>query len=127
MGDDDRPLTWLGPTKELLRGMPVAVQRKAGFALRAAQEGRKEPNAVPLTGFGGAGVLEIRIAADGDAYRCVYTVRLAHAVYVLHVFQKKSRTGIATPPEEMATVRRRLAEAERLDAERTARQWEGNA
>lgn len=127
MGDDDRRLTWLGQTKDALRGMPVAVQRKVGFALRAAQEGRKEPNATPLTGFGGAGVLEVRVASEGDAYRCVYTVRLVHAVYVLHVFQKKSRTGIATPPEEIATVRRRLAEAERLDTERTARQSEGNA
>jgi len=81
---------------------------------------KKDPSAVPLTEFGEAGVLEVRVAADGDAYRCVYTVRLAHAIYVLHAFQKKSRTGIATPPEAMATVRRRLAEAEQLDAEYTA-------
>lgn len=120
MGSDDKPLTWMGPTRTLLRQMPADAQRKIGFALRAAQEGRKDTHAVPLTGFSGAGVLEIRIAAAGDAYRCVYTVRLIHAVYVLHVFQKKSRTGIATPAEEIETVRRRLAEAEHLDNERTA-------
>src|SRR5256885_7096620 len=32
-----------------------------------------------------------------STYRAVYTVRLAGRIYVLHVFQKKSKAGIKTP------------------------------
>jgi len=47
------------------------------------------------------------------AYRAVYTAHFDDAVYVLHVFQKKSKSGIATPKQEIALIRRRFAEAER--------------
>lgn len=60
-----------------------------------------------LKGFGGAGVLEIIEDHDGDTYRCVYTVTFRHAVYVLHVFQKKSKRGIATPRQDLDLVRNR--------------------
>ena len=50
-------------------------------------------------------------------YRAIYTIRYATAVYVLHVFQKKSKKGIATPQHEMQLVRRRLARAEELHAD----------
>ncbi len=75
-------------------------------------------NAKPLKGFGGAGVLEIVDSFAGDAYRAVYTVQLATAVYVLHAFQKKSTRGIATPQRELDLVRARLRQAEATDAER---------
>jgi phage-related protein len=71
------------------------VQREIGFALRRAQDGGKHPDAKPLKGFGGASVMEIVEDHDGDTYRAVYTVRFADAVYVLHVFQKKSKKKIA--------------------------------
>ena len=48
----------------------------------------------------------------GDTFRAVYTVKFVMAVYVLHVFQKKSKTGSKTPPEEIELVRRRLKLAE---------------
>jgi len=51
---------------------------------------------------------------DGDTYRAVYTVKLASAVYVLHVFQKKSKKGSATPMHDLELIRGRLAEAERI-------------
>ena len=63
-----------------------------------------------LRGFGGGTVLEIRESYQGSAYRAVYTVRYADAVYVLHAFQKKSRKGIATPKLEMDLAERRLKE-----------------
>lgn len=68
-----------------------------GRALWDAQIGLKAPFAKPLKGFGGAGVLEVVDDFDGDTYRAVYTIQFALVVYVLHVFQKKSRKGIATP------------------------------
>jgi phage-related protein len=85
------------------------------------QSGRpgKHPDAKPLKGFGGARVLEIIEDHDGDAYRAVYTVRFADAIYVLHVFQKKSRKKIATPKHQIEMIRARLKDAERLHAERT--------
>jgi len=79
-----------------------------GHALDVAQRGGKHPDAKPLRGFGGAGVLEIVDDYDRDTYRTVYTVRFAGAVYGLHAFQKKSKTGISTPKPEIDLVRRRL-------------------
>lgn len=77
-----------------------------------------DPAAKPLKGFGGASVLEIAATHKRSAWRVVYTVRFADAIYVLHVFQKKSTQGIKTPVQEIDLVRRRLAEAERYYRER---------
>ena len=76
-----------------------------------AQLGRKAPYAKPLKGFGDAGVLEVVDSFDGNAFRAVYTVRFAKAVYVLHAFQKKSKRGAATPDGELAAIRQRLQRA----------------
>ena len=69
------------------------------------------PNsAKPLSGFG-SGVWELLAQFDGNAYRAIYVIRFARAVYVLHAFQKKSKRGIATPQTDVALIRRRLADA----------------
>jgi len=83
-----------------------------GTALNSAQLGGKHPAAKPLSGFGGAGVLEIVDDFDGETYRAIYTVKFANIVYVLHVFQKKSRKGIETPKNEIDLIRRRYRFAE---------------
>jgi phage-related protein len=64
--------------------------------------------------------LELEIVAphEGNTYRAVYTVKFADAIYVLHAFQKKSKSGITTPKTEINLIRRRLADAERLHAQR---------
>jgi len=85
-----------------------------GYALYVAQQGGKHRDAKPLKGFGGAGVVEIVTHFDGNTFRAVYTVRMAGAVYVLHVFQKKSKKGRATPKAEVDLIDRRLSEAERI-------------
>ena len=64
--------------------------------------------AKPLSGFGGAGVLEIVERHEGNAYRAVYTLRLRGVVYVLHVFQKKSKHGIKTPRQDLDLIETRL-------------------
>jgi phage-related protein len=107
-----KPLFWIGSSHKDLRSFPEEVQDEVGFALYNAQQGGKHSDAKPLSGFGGAGVLEIVERHDGDAFRAVYTVRLEEGVYVLHCFQKKSRTGISTPKSDMELIRRRLREAE---------------
>ncbi len=108
-----KPIRWVATSLRDLRAFPRAVRMDIGHALFAAQAGMTDPAAKPLKGFGGAGVLEIVAAHHGNAWRAAYTVRFHGAIYVLHVFQKKSTKGIATPAREIELIRRRLAEAER--------------
>jgi phage-related protein len=98
-------------SREDLSNFPKEVRKRVGGALWDAQIGRKAPYAKPLKGFGGAGVLEVVDDFDGDAYRVVYTVRFARAVYVLHAFQKKSKRGAATPKTELDLILQRLKRA----------------
>lgn len=83
-----RKLTWVASSKGDLHDMPEEVRKSFGFALYLAQTGDKDDAAKPLKGFGSAGVLEVVESAEGGTFRTVYTVRLKHAVYVLHCFQK---------------------------------------
>jgi phage-related protein len=109
-----KPIEWVGSALKDMRAMPEDVQDAFGFALYMAQCGGKHPDAKPLKGFSGAGVLEIVEDYNSDTYRAVYTVRFADAVYVLHVFQKKSKKGITTPQEEITRIKARLGMAEEL-------------
>ncbi|MBF0339502.1 MAG: type II toxin-antitoxin system RelE/ParE family toxin [Magnetococcales bacterium] len=120
MSDYFKPLVWIGNSKECLRDFPEPIQQTVGYALFRAQEGKKHPDAKPLKGFMGAGVLEIVDDHDGDTYRAVYTVRLEGVVYVLHAFQKKSKRGIATPKQEIDLVKSRLQLAQQIHEKRNA-------
>src|SRR5215471_16676755 len=91
----EKPLYWVGTSKRELMEFPEPVKDSIGTALSVAQFGGKHPSAKPWKGEG-PGVLEIVENHDGDAYRTVYTVRFARAIYVLHCFQKKSPSGIKT-------------------------------
>jgi phage-related protein len=106
-----KPVRWIGSSREDVRAFPETVRLNVGGALWDAQLGRKAPWAKPLRGFGGASVLEVVEDYDGDTYRAVYTVRFPGVVYVLHVFQKKSTSGIATPRHEIALIEQRLRRA----------------
>ena len=117
-GESDKPIRWLGSTQEDLTGFPSKVKSVMGFALRQAQQGRKHIDAKLLKGFGGASVLEICRNYDGDTYRGIYTVRFADVVYVLHIFQKKSKHGARTPQTDVELIRKRLREAEEDYAQR---------
>lgn len=108
----DKALIWLGSSLDDLREFPKAVQRSMGRGLRLAQGGEKAHEAKPLTGYGGAGVLELVASHMGNAYRAVYTVTFAEVVYVLHAFEKKSKRGRTTPQADIAMVNRRLQLAE---------------
>lgn len=109
-----KPVEWISSSLKDMKAMPEDVRRFFGVALFAAQIGGKHDAAKPMKGFSGAGVLEVVEDHDGDTYRAVYTVRFADAVYVLHVFQKKSKKGIATPQEEINKIKARLDMAEQL-------------
>ena len=106
-----KPVRWIGSSRDDVRAFPEEVRLRVGGALWEAQLGRKAGWAKPLKGFGGAGVLEVADDFDGDTFRAAYTVRFAGMVYVLHAFQKKSKSGIATPRHEIALIELRLKRA----------------
>lgn len=87
-----------------------------GYALHLAQEGGEHGDAKVLKGFGGAGVLEVVETDHDGTYRAVYAVKFERAVYVLHVFQKKSKSGIKTPKKDLDLIKLRLKAAQ-LDHE----------
>jgi phage-related protein len=109
-----KPVVWVGTSRKDLREFPAAVQDHMGYALYVAQLGGKHRDTRALSGFGGAGVLEIVKDHRGDTFRGVYTLRYAGAVYVLHAFQKKSKTGRETPRRDMELIEQRLRLAERI-------------
>ena len=109
-----KPVIWIGSSRKDLRDFPDPVQDHVGYALFVAQQGGRHPDSKILTGFRGAGVVEIIKDYRGDTFRAVYTLRYAGAVFVLHVFQKKSKTGRETPRRDMELIRQRLSEAEQV-------------
>lgn len=103
-----KPIVWIGRSKDDLSKFPQDAKEDIGYALYEAQCGRKATSVKPLNGYGGASVLEIAEDHDGDTYRAVYTVKFDEAIYFLHAFQKKSKSGIKTPKSEMDKVDARL-------------------
>jgi phage-related protein len=106
----EKPLFWVGSSKDDLLAFPGPVQDEVGTALSVAQFGGKHPSAKPWRGEG-PGVFEIVEDHRGDTYRTVYTVRFEQAIYVLHAFQKKSPSGIRTSRKDIDLISRRLNEA----------------
>src|SRR5215469_2357774 len=113
-----KPLIWVGSSRKDVREFPEPVQGHMGYALYVAQRGGKHNDTKTLSGFGGAGVVEVVTDFRGDTFRAVYTVRFAGAVYVLHAFQKKSKSGRATPRRDVELIKQRLREAEEIAGRR---------
>jgi len=110
---DKRSIYWVGSSLKDLMKLPQEIQETFNFGLIQAAKGFKHINAKPLKGFGGNSVLEIVEDHRSGTYRAVYTIRFKKAVYVLHVFQKKSKRKIAAPKEEMDLIEERLKRASR--------------
>lgn len=106
----EKPLHWVGSAKKDYLGFPIEVQSDMAYALGLAQLGAKHPKAKPWKGEG-PGVFEIVEDYRGDTYRAIYTVRFADVVYVLHAFQKKSKSGIKTPQGDIKLIAERLKRA----------------
>jgi phage-related protein len=112
-----RKLVWLVDSLDRLTGFPPAVRQKLGFALYQAQIGQRHESAKMLRGFKKT-VWQVRADDPGGTYRAVYVAQFGEAVYVLHAFQKKARSGIATPQRELDLIRQRLQLASRLAGKR---------
>jgi phage-related protein len=109
-----KPVVWMGTSRGDLRKFPDPVQHQVGYAIYVAQRGGKHRDAKVLAGFGGAGVLEVVEDFRGDTFRAVHTVKFSDSVYVLHAFQKKSKSRRETPRRDMHLIEQRLREAEQI-------------
>lgn len=94
--------------------LPQDIVKSVGYTLHFSQKGLTPPNVKPLSGFHGAGVLEVIENHDGNTYRAIYTVKFVGVVFVLHCFQKKSKKGIATPKADLDLIRTRLNTAQQI-------------
>lgn len=102
-----KKLKWIGSSKKDLLEFPEEVRREIGYALYMAQKGETYESTKLFKGHG-SGVYEIVSDFDKNAYRAIYIVNLSDEIYVLHVFQKKSKKGIKTPKEEIIVIKERL-------------------
>lgn len=111
--DDPRKLIWLVDSLDRLVAFPPVVRKKLGFALYQAQIGQQHESAKILRGFAEA-VWQVRADDPSGTYRAVYLTQVGDAIYVLHAFQKKATSGIATPQRELDLIRQRLNLARKL-------------
>ena len=102
-----RPISWLKGALRDFQDFPQDAQHEAMSALTIAAEGGKADCAKPFAGMG-SGVFEIALRHRGDAFRIIYAVQIGADLWVIHAFQKKSKTGIRTPQHEVDVIRERL-------------------
>lgn len=99
----EKPVIWLGDSRETIRGFPDDVRKIAGFQLWRVQRGLEPNDWKPISSVG-LGVQEIRIRT-GAEHRVLYVAKFAEAVYVLHAFEKRTQR---TPREDLDLARQRL-------------------
>lgn len=107
MDRSTRPIGWVRAARKAFAAFPADVQEDMAYALAIAAAGGKADIAKPMKGLG-SGVMEIALSYPGDAYRAVYVTEIAGSLWVVHAFQKKSKTGIQTPRHEIDLIRDRI-------------------
>lgn len=108
-------LVWMGSTKGDLREAPESVRKTMGGAIRTAQQGGKSDLATPMRGDL-RDVMEVRDDGDAGTYRLMYTTKFGEKLFVLDYFQKKSKSGAATPQADLNRIRLRLKKARQIHA-----------
>jgi phage-related protein len=103
-----KPILWIGSSLKDLKSMSEEVQSEMGHALREIQKNKDPGNTKQLKHIGVSGISEVVVNVRDGTFRTVYTVEFKDAIAVLHVFQKKSKSGIATPKQEIDLVMQRL-------------------
>ena len=107
MTKQTRPVSWLKAARKEFEDFPVGAQEVCLAALTIAAEGSKADITKPMTGMG-TGVFEIALRFRGNAFRVMYAVQIGDDLWVIHAFQKKSKTGIKTPKQEVDLIKERL-------------------
>ncbi|MGH9378153.1 MAG: type II toxin-antitoxin system RelE/ParE family toxin [Terriglobia bacterium] len=111
-----RLLIWVGSSKDDISKMPIPVKGSFGHRLRELQDGKTPLDMKPLSQFDN-GVYELREQFDRNAYRLIHVVNLKRAIYVLHAFMKKSKSGIGIPKPDRKLIQARLKQAHDIDVE----------
>jgi phage-related protein len=106
-----KPVVWIGSSRKDMRDLPEDVQSDFGHSLRDIQMGKDPGNSKLLKHLGVSGISEISVDDREGTFRAVYTVEFKDVIAVLHVFQKKSKLGIATPRKEIDLILQRLKQA----------------
>lgn len=101
-----KPVVFVGDSLARLREFPDEARHDAGYQIDKLQRGQKPDDFKPMPGIG-KGVEELRVWDDAGTWRVIYLTRLAEAVYILHAFQKKTRT---TAKRDIDIARQRLAQ-----------------
>ncbi len=104
---DARPISWIKAARKNFEQFPEDVQSDMRDALTLAAEGQMSGKAKPFKGLEG-GVFEIASRHRGDAFRAIYAVKIDADIWVIHAFQKKSKSGVKTPRAEIDVIRERL-------------------
>jgi len=104
---NSRPVSWIKAARKDFEDFPEGAQLEMARALTILAEGQRPDIAKHLTGFG-SGVMELALKHKGDAFRVVYALQIGEDIWVLHAFQKKSKSGIKTPKAEIDLVQERL-------------------
>src|ERR1700733_14758478 len=104
---NSRPISWIRAARKDFEDFPQGAQIEMARALTILAEGQMPDIAKPLTGFG-SGVMELALKHRGDAFRVVYALQIDTDIWVIHAFQKKSKTGLKTPKQEIELVYERL-------------------
>ena len=100
--------------KDLL-AVPQPVRKMTGFVLDKVQRGEHHSSVKPLKGRDFAGAYEIRIDHDSDTYRSVYALNIGKAIYLLDIFLKKAKKGVATPKKDLDRIRARIKLAKEIE------------
>jgi phage-related protein/predicted XRE-type DNA-binding protein len=100
MGRNARPVSWIRAARKAFEVFPEGAQRAMAQALTILAEGLMPDIARPLTGLG-SGVMQLALKHRGEAYRLVYALQIDDDIWVVHAFQKKSKSGIGTPKAEI--------------------------
>jgi len=110
---DTRAVSWINAARRDFDGFPESARLDLARALTILAEGKMPQIAKPVKGLG-SGVMELAIRFRGDAFRVVYALQIDNDIWVIHAFQKKSKTGIKTPKFEIDLVEQRLKRLKEL-------------
>jgi len=101
-----KPVQFVGSSRDDLQGLPEDARETAGYQLFKVQQGKEPDDWKPMPTVG-TGVQEIRVWEESGTYRIFYVARFEEALYVLHVFEKRSQK---TPQRDIQLAKERYAD-----------------
>ncbi len=104
---DTRPISWLKAARRDFEAFPNHAQLQIRRVLTLVAEGAWPDIAKPLKGYG-SGIIELALRHRGDAFRVVFALNNDKDIWVIHAFQKKSKSGVKTPKTESDLISMRL-------------------